>query len=420
MLKLSRIAPCALAVAATLPVFAGQHKGPPPQLYTLERVSPPEGFRALAIQAVNQRGEIAGVLSDDWIPHKTVFFRDADGTMKRVAAPPGCTKQQVQGAAAFNNRHEMMVHTSAACGPNWFWSPGTGWIAITLSAEFTGTVARAMNGAGDVVGTTNTLIDGQQVAEGFVWHGDGTYTTYQMDGGVGFYGINDKGEVAATIRHVPDPTDPDDVGGITAALLKTGEDPVYTGDFFHQDTDRGVTSSAVGINQKGSIALDSVFHLDGQNNSGTTCEWHQGREMRCATRPQRNLYGVGIDGDGNVFYTTGGGSALNVGRRAHLYRRQEREVHGASVLDPESSRQLVNAPAARTSLRRRAMISSSTRFSSFDGPDSLRSFAKIFSQRARSASDQCSTVRLASASQCWSESTLTWTWSRRPCARLAT
>jgi hypothetical protein len=311
MAKLSRLALCALAAVATLPAFGGLKKGPPPQLYTMERVDPPEGYRGLVVHAVDQRGEIAGLLTNDWVPHKTVFFREADGTMKRIEGPPGCLKTQVQWVVAFNDRHDLIVH-AYACGPDWFWSPGGGWVKIALGAEYTNTTPRGMNGAGDVVGTTYTLLDGQMVPEGFVWHGDGTATTYRIDGGVGFYGINDKGEIAATITHIADPNDPDDRDGVSAALLRDGQEPAYTGNFFvrnRQEYEHGpysVYSTAVAINQEGGIALDSPAELEGHHLPSTVCAWHLDEKLRCAIRPMRRLRGVGIDGDGNAIYSTGG------------------------------------------------------------------------------------------------------------------
>lgn len=273
-------------------------------MYELMRIEPPPGWEKIELHAVNNAGDAAGRVYNRWPYRGTPVIRHADGRIDFPPRPPECPKTASYRSVAYNDRGQMLLNGCGGGVRAWRWTPGIGWEAVKGAI----TTPTGMNNHGTVVGTVDRSTD-----SGFVWRGPDDYEIISYDGGISFHGINDEGDIAATIEHVARPDLPYDRDGVTAALIPhaSGE-PIPTGDKnIHTFADYKnpkrwwyhVDSAAAGINGKGQLALNSPATFDHRENYyRTSCGWYGAGRMACADLAARrdSPGSVGIDGRGNV------------------------------------------------------------------------------------------------------------------------
>jgi hypothetical protein len=335
---------CRFALAgATLIAVAPSAHAEAPLLYDYVAVAAPAGWDGISLHSVNNLGDAAGVVWKRWIRVYEVVVRTADGSLHLLPTPPGCQPHAFRHVVKINDARQVLVdltRCSEAPTQNMVWGERAGWMPITLPSKYDA-VARAMNDLGEVVGTADPRTAGPAV--GFTWQFPDRVTLYRLQDGLGFGGINNRRQVAATVTRDDRPGGQwYRAGGQSAAWLRLRHDPVYTGDAVVdsiaelKDRDlksHQVNSTAVGINESGAVAISSYNQGKPQTMG---CVWRPKQPLACTDRLPESTTAVGVGGAGELVVQT-----ARKRPSAYLYLADQ-DVHYPlnEVVDPPSLRSL--------------------------------------------------------------------------------
>jgi hypothetical protein len=310
---------CRFALAgATLIAAAPSAHAEAPLLYDYVAVAAPAGWDGISLHSVNNLGDAAGVVWKRWIRVYEVVVRTADGSLHLLPTPPGCQPHAFRHVVKINDARQVLVdltRCSEAPAQNIVW--------------------------GEVVGTADPRTAGPAV--GFTWQFPDRVTLYRLQDGLGFGGINNRRQVAATVTRDDRPGGQwYRAGGQSAAWLRLRHDPVYTGDAVVdsiaelKDRDlksHQVNSTAVGINESGAVAISSYNQGKPQTMG---CVWRPKQPLACTDRLPESTTAVGVGGAGELVVQT-----ARKRPSAYLYLADQ-DVHYPlnEVVDPPSLRSL--------------------------------------------------------------------------------